>query len=133
MPKMTPQLAVRTVLASLILLAVGCRAKVITDQELTSRFFANWGPAQNNLGTALTDLAERSEGTQIAQYLQQAVEAYNSALQVKTESGSPEQWAQVVHNLAQTYEAQKDWGNAQKCYEQLVRHYPTDQTLQAKG
>jgi hypothetical protein len=38
---MTLQLAVRTVLASLILLAVGCRTKVITDQELTSRFLAN--------------------------------------------------------------------------------------------
>jgi hypothetical protein len=38
---MTLQLAVRTVLACLILLAEGCRAKIITDQELTSRFLAN--------------------------------------------------------------------------------------------
>ena len=44
---------------------------------------------QNDLGIALGDLASRSEGAQAAQYLQQAVEAYRSALQVSPESSCP--------------------------------------------
>jgi len=41
MAEVTLQLAGRIVLSSLMLLAAGCRAKVITDQELTNRFLAN--------------------------------------------------------------------------------------------
>jgi len=35
-------------------------------------------------------------------------------------------------NLTIAYEAGKDWDNAHKCYEQLLRHNPTNQELQAK-
>ena len=41
---------------------------------------------QNNLGNALSDLAERSEGPQAAAYLEQAVAAYRGALQVEPAS-----------------------------------------------
>jgi hypothetical protein len=44
---------------------------------------------QNNLGNALRDLAERSEGAQASQFLQQAVDAFSSALQVYTEPTFP--------------------------------------------
>ena len=92
----------------------------------------DWAMTQNNLGIALRNLAERSEGAQASQYLQQAVDDFRSALQVRTESDFPVQWARTRLSLARTYEAQKDRENARKCYEQLLRLYPADQRLQAK-
>jgi tetratricopeptide (TPR) repeat protein len=91
-----------------------------------------WAAIQNNLGGALRDLAKHSERAQATQYLQQAVDAYRSTLQVYSESAFPVGWMQVTVKLARAYEAERDWSNALKCYEQLSRHDPTNQDLQAK-
>ena len=87
---------------------------------------------QNNLGVALRALAGRSEGAQAAADLQQAVEAYRSALQVRTEADFPGQWLRTMFNLALAYEQMGDRSNARQCYEQLLHHVPDDAGFQAK-
>ena len=44
-------------------------------------------------------LAEHSEGAQASQYLQQAVDAYHNALQVRTREQLPQDWAATQNNL----------------------------------
>jgi tetratricopeptide (TPR) repeat protein len=74
----------------------------------------------------------RSDEAQTSQYLQQAVEAFHKALEVYTDSAFPAQWAIVTGNLANAYEARKDWENTYKCYAQLLNHDPTNERFQAK-
>ena len=102
--------------------------QVFTHEQLPQ----HWATTQYNLGLVLRYLAGRSEGAQASQYLQQAVDALRSALQVLTETEFPAQWTGTMENLAVAYEAENDLGNAQKCYEQLFSHNPTNQRLQAK-
>jgi Tfp pilus assembly protein PilF len=64
--------------------------------------------------------------------LQQAVAAYKSALQVRTESDFPNRWAQTMANLALAYERQGDWSNARQTYEDLLRHDPNNASVQAR-
>src|SRR3954463_12782517 len=52
-----------------------------------------WAMTKNNLGIALHDLAGRSEGPKAAGLLDQAVDPYRSALQVRTRDQLPQQWA----------------------------------------
>ena len=87
---------------------------------------------QDNLGNALAALGKRREGAQASQYLQQAVDAYRSALQVYIESAFPTRWTVVTQNLASVYEDKRDWVDAYKCYEQLLSQDPSNQYLQAK-
>jgi hypothetical protein len=54
---------------------------------------------QNNLGIALKDLGEQSEGAQATAYLQQSVDAYRSALEVYTREQPPQDWAGTQNNL----------------------------------
>jgi tetratricopeptide (TPR) repeat protein len=91
-----------------------------------------WAATQNNLGNALDDLAGRSEGAQAAAYLEQAVAAYRSALQVTTEANFPAQWRRTMRNLARTYELKSDWSNARQSYAQLLHHEPENVEWQAK-
>jgi tetratricopeptide (TPR) repeat protein len=92
----------------------------------------DWAMTQNNLGTALADLAGRSEGAQAGAYLEQAVAAYRSALQVRTEASFPAGWCRTMRNLALAYELKRDWRNARQSYEELLRHEPGNTDLQAK-
>ena len=59
----------------------------------------DWAATQNNLGTALDNLAGRSEGPQAVAYLEQAVAAFRSALQVYTREQLPQDWAMAQNNL----------------------------------
>ena len=54
---------------------------------------------QNNLGNALSDQANRTEGTKGVELLAQAVTAYRSALEVRTREQLPQDWAQTQSNL----------------------------------
>ena len=54
---------------------------------------------QNNLGTALRALAGRSDGPQTAAFLDQAVAAYRSALEVRSREQTPQEWASTQTNL----------------------------------
>ena len=54
---------------------------------------------QNNLGNALGNLASRSEGPRATELLDQAVEAYRSALKVRTREQLPQEWATTQNNL----------------------------------
>jgi hypothetical protein len=87
---------------------------------------------QNNLGIALDDLAERSEGEKAAQYLAQTVDACRNALQVRTETDFPVLWAGTMNNLARAYELKGDRTDALKTYRQLLRHYPDEQNWKRK-
>ena len=82
--------------------------------------------------TLLRALAGRSEGAEASQYLQQAVDAYRSALQVYTESAFPARWSKTTRNLANAYETKTDWADAYKCYELLLSHDPSNLDLQVK-
>ena len=58
-----------------------------------------WAGTQNNLGNALLELVRHSEGVQSSKYLQQAVDAYHSALQVFTREQLPQDWAGTQNGL----------------------------------
>ncbi len=51
---------------------------------------------QNNLGSALTSLGEREEGTA---GLEDAVSAYRAALEVRSREALPRDWAMTQNNL----------------------------------
>ena len=55
-----------------------------------------WAATQNNLGNALATLGAREDGTE---RLEQAVTAYNAALEVRTREQVPLQWAATQNNL----------------------------------
>ena len=69
--------------------------QVYTREQLPQ----DWAATQNNLGVALCNLGERSEGAEAAIYLQQSVDAYRSALQVLTRKQLPQDWARTQNNL----------------------------------
>jgi len=54
---------------------------------------------QNNLGTTLSELAGRKEGQVKQDLLDQAVRAFKLALDIRTRSALPQQWATTQHNL----------------------------------
>ena len=54
---------------------------------------------QNNLGTVLGELAMRNSGEQSIQYLTQSVDAFRSALKVRTPEQLPQDWAMTQNNL----------------------------------
>ncbi len=54
---------------------------------------------QNNLGNALSDQAETSAGEERARLLTEAVDAYRSALHVRTRETFAERWAGTQNNL----------------------------------
>ena len=69
--------------------------EVYTREQLPQ----NWALTQNNLGNALRDQADRTEGTKGAELLAQAVSAYRSALEVRTREQLPQDWAETQNNL----------------------------------
>ena len=56
----------------------------------------DWAATQNNLGNALQTLGAREDGTE---RLEQAVTAYNAALEVRTREQVPLDWAMTQNNL----------------------------------
>jgi hypothetical protein len=54
---------------------------------------------QNNLGAALSDQAERTEGPRGAQLLSEAAAAFRLALEVYTRDRLPQDWATIQNNL----------------------------------
>jgi tetratricopeptide (TPR) repeat protein len=56
----------------------------------------DWAATQNNLGVALTRLAESESGTQ---HLTEAVAAYRAALEERTQARVPLDWAATQNNL----------------------------------
>ena len=68
-----------------------------------------WAATQNNLGNALQNLGEREDGTE---RLEQAVTAYNAALEVRTREQVPLDWAMTQNNLGA---ALATLGGAQSC------------------
>ena len=54
---------------------------------------------QNNLGNALCDQAEASDGENSARLLGEAVSAFQAALEVYTREDLPEDWATTQNNL----------------------------------
>jgi WD40 repeat protein len=72
--------------------------KVYTREQ----FPQDWAATQNSLGTALVDLGERSSngGEEGRKFLEDAVAAYRSALEVRTKADLPQAWAQTQTNLS---------------------------------
>jgi hypothetical protein len=69
--------------------------EVYTREQLSQ----DWAMTQNNLGTALSNLADRTEGPKGAELLAQAVSALRSALEVYTREQLPQVWAVTQSNL----------------------------------
>ena len=62
-----------------------------------------WARTQNNLGLALHDLGTRSGGGgKGRKLLEQAVAAYQSALEVYTKADLPQDWIRTQNNLDTT-------------------------------
>jgi hypothetical protein len=59
--------------------------EVYTREQLPQ----NWAATQNNLGLALRDQADRTEGSKGAELLAQAVSAFHSCLAIYTPEGFP--------------------------------------------
>ena len=58
---------------------------------------------QNNLGNAFHEQGIRIAGSEGERLLGQAVEAYRNALEVRTRTDMPQDWAVTWHNLAEAY------------------------------
>jgi len=76
--------------------------KQALDPEITPRsdYSEIWVDIQVKLGLVLNDLAAISTGDNIALYKQQAIAAYQSALQVLTRETLPQDWARAQNNLS---------------------------------
>ena len=59
----------------------------------------DWAITQNNLGTVLSALGRRREGSESIKYLNDAVSVYRAALEVQTRTASPQKWAATQNNL----------------------------------
>jgi tetratricopeptide (TPR) repeat protein len=59
----------------------------------------DWAATQNNLGSVLSALGERAEGSEGLKYLNEAVVAYRAALEVRTRTQLPQKWAMTQNNL----------------------------------
>src|SRR5207302_11170680 len=66
------------------------------EERTRDRVPLDWAMTQNNLGTALSRLGERENGTV---RLEQAVAAYQTALEETTRDRVPLQWATTQNNL----------------------------------
>src|SRR5262249_9742279 len=55
---------------------------------------------------------------------EQAVAAYQRALEVRTHEDLPGPWAQTHNNVAEAYGALKDWPNAAASYANVLQVYP---------
>lgn len=76
--------------------------KQALDPEITPRsdYSEIWADLQVKLGLVLNELAAISTGANIALYKQQAIAAYQSALQVLTRETLPQDWAKTQNNLS---------------------------------
>ena len=83
---------------------------------------------QNNLGNALSELGPRSGGEEGSKLLQDAVAAYRSALEVKTKTDLPQDWAMTQNNLSDALEA---LGNQSEGEEGLNRKREAVELLQS--
>jgi tetratricopeptide (TPR) repeat protein len=71
-----------------------------------ARFPDEWATLQNNLALTLTALGERETSAEAAtQSLRDAVTALQHALEVRTRSHAPFDWADTQNNLADAYDA----------------------------
>ncbi len=59
----------------------------------------DWARTQSNLGIALWNEGERASGDKAVALLDQAVQAYRSALEVYTKADLPQDWAATQNNL----------------------------------
>ncbi len=59
-----------------------------------------WATHQNNLGIALADQANRTNGARSTDLLEEAVTAYRAALQIRTKHRFPNDWSQTQQNLS---------------------------------
>ena len=69
---------------------------------------------QNNLGIALRNEGERADGDKAAALFDQAVQAFRSALEVRTKANDPYHWARTMRNLASVYQVQGNAAAAQQ-------------------
>jgi tetratricopeptide (TPR) repeat protein len=79
-----------------------------------------WAVTHNNLGITLTNLGERRAGEERARLLAQAVEAFKMALTARTREQFQQPWAKTQNNLCNAYFLLKDWGNAARCYQDVL-------------
>jgi hypothetical protein len=78
--------------------------EVYTRQQLPQ----DWAQTQNNLGNALQHQADRTERSEGAELLAQAVSAFRRALEVRTREQLPQDWAMTQINLGNALRHQAD-------------------------
>jgi tetratricopeptide (TPR) repeat protein len=72
----------------------------------------------------LNALGERAEGSEDLKYLNEAVVAYRAALEVRTPTQLPLQWASTQNNLGRTCLLLRDWTGASDAYANVLVVYP---------
>jgi tetratricopeptide (TPR) repeat protein len=77
--------------------AAACRSAL--EVKTRAQLPQDWAATQNNLGNALLDLGERTEGVEGIKNLRDAVAAYRAALEVYTHTEFPQDWAATQNNL----------------------------------
>ena len=99
--------------------SLGLLAQSVDDFQLLVREYASLGDrresaaAESGLGTALADEATRVSGDKAADLFDQAVQAYRSALEVRTRADLPQDWATTQNDLGDALadEAQRTSGD----------------------
>ncbi|RPI00186.1 MAG: hypothetical protein EHM72_09940 [Calditrichaeota bacterium] len=97
------------------------------------QFPLDWAMTQNNRGTVLRELGERTEGEERERLLAQAVEILEQSLQVRTFNYLPIDWAESQGNLAETYTLLKNWPTAAESYANVLKVYPEDEKSYQKA
>ena len=66
----------------------------------------------------------RTSGTDIRKFLDEAVEAYRAALEIRTREHLPQDWVQTHNNLAKAALLLEDWPTAAESYRNVLTRYP---------
>nr|WP_293020031.1 tetratricopeptide repeat protein [Moorena sp. SIO3I8] len=83
-----------------------------------SAFTQDWAMTQNNLGIAYNNRLKRDR----AENIEQAITAYQHALQIRTKSALPQDWAMTQNNLANAY-SDRIKGDRAENIEQAITAY----------
>jgi tetratricopeptide (TPR) repeat protein len=99
---------------------------------IKSTFAQQWASTQNNLGSALAEKALRisREAGQPPDF-SEALEAFQSALEVRTETDLPFQWAETHNNLAKIYTALREWAESAGSLQNVLQEFPNDREAHA--
>jgi tetratricopeptide (TPR) repeat protein len=98
-----------------------------------STFGQQWASTQNNLGTALAEKAVRiGRDAGRPPDFSEALDAFQSALEVRTRRDLPLQWAETHANLAKIYTAVGEWAESAESLQNVLLEFTNDSQAHAE-